>query len=87
MDVSPYFRRLEAFLDALQGADIEKITASEDTRKSGIQPQGDEKARVGVGVSRPSHARADLVIQQRKIQRLDVSPDTACGVIGLEQFL
>ena len=68
-------------------AQVVQTPRADDAGKGGIQPQGDEDTRVGGGMSGPPQARADAVIQQGKVQRLDVSPDAACGVVGLEEFL
>ena len=68
-------------------AQIGELPGAGKAREGGIQPQGDEQPRIDGRPAGQVAAGPDAVIQRGEIQPLDVRPDGAGGVIGLEELI
>src|SRR5205823_4402768 len=68
-------------------AQIGEFARAGEARERGVQPQGDEQARIDGWTSGDTAASADAVIQEGEVRPLDVRPDGALGgaLLGLLQ--
>ena len=68
-------------------AQIGEFPGAGEAREGGIQPQGDEQPRIDGRPPGQAAAGPDAVKQRGEVQPLDVRPDGAGGVIGLEELI
>ena len=68
-------------------AQIGEFAGAGEAREGGIQPQGDEQTRIDGRPSGNAAAGPDAVRQRGEVQPLDVGPDGAGGVVGLEELI